>query len=167
MATKRSSTPVLETPVDEDKELEAEVDKELETEADKLQKIADMQAELAALKKENERLRASSIAASSPGGAMGDFDRVQEACRKAAEAGQDAWQVKISIRAPRRPAKEDPFYWLSVNGRTLQVPANDKYFEMALPFADCLVQMIAAEWFANDYADSIEVYDPVTNPHRK
>lgn len=161
MATKRSSTPVLEeeTPVEEEATQEAERDEK--------QRIANMEAELAALKKENERLKASSIAAPAPGGAMGDFDRVQEACRKAAEAGQDAWQVKISIRAPRRPAKEDPFYWLSVNGKTLQVPANDKYFEMALPFADCLVQMIAAEWFANDYADSIEEYDPVTNPHRE
>ena len=86
---------------------------------------------------------------------------------KAAEEGKDPWGIMISIRAPRRPAKEDPFYWLSVNGRTLQVPANDKYFEMALPFAACLTEMIAAEWFANDFADSIEEYDPITNPHRE
>lgn len=159
MATKKSSTPVLDIPVDEDAELE--------NEAQKLQQMVNMQAELAALKKENERLKANSVAAYGAAGGMSDYDRVQDACRKAAEDGADSWGIKISIRAPRRPAKEDPFYWLSVNGRTLQVPANDKYFDMALPFAACMVDMIQAEWFANDYADSIEEYDPETNPKRE
>ena len=155
MATKKSSTPVLENPVDEDKELEKEVGK------------LDLLAELEALRAENERLKANSVAAYGATGAKSDYERVHDACEKAAKAGADAWEIKISVRAPRRPAKEDPFYWLSVNGRTMQVPANDKYFELALPFAACLVDMIAAEWFANDYADSIEEYDPVTNPHRE
>ena len=160
MATKKSSTPVLDNPVEEEEEM-------LEKERDEKQMLANMQAELAALKKENERLKQNSVAAYGPAGAKSDYERVQEACKKAAEEGKDSWSIMISIRAPRRPAKEDPFYWLSVNGRTLQVPANDKYFEMALPFAACLTEMIAAEWFANDFADSIEEYDPVTNPHRE
>ena len=156
MATKKSSTPVLDNPVDE----------EVKTEA-KPQNVADLEAQLEALRKENERLRANSIQAYGAAGAKSDYERVQEACKKAAEEGADAWKVKISIRAPRRPAKEDPFYWLSVNGQTIQVPANDKYFDLALPFASCMVDMIQAEWFANDYADAIEEYDPVTNPHRE
>lgn len=127
----------------------------------------DMKRELEALRKENERLKMNSVQAYSAAGAMSDHERVQAACKKAAEEGTDEWGIKISVRAPRRPAKEDPFYWLSVNGRTLQVPANDKYFELALPFAACLTDMIQAEWFANDYADSIENFDPVTNPHRE
>ena len=127
----------------------------------------DMQKELERLRAENEKLKMNSVAAYTSAGAMSDHERVQEACKKAAEEGADSWNIKISVRAPRRPAKEDPFYWLSINGRTLQVPANDKYFEMALPFAACLTDMIQAEWFANDYADSIENYDPVTNPHRE
>ena len=127
----------------------------------------EMQKELEALRKENERLRMNSVAAYTAAGAMSDHERVQEACKKAAEEGADSWGIKISVRAPRRPAKEDPFYWLSINGRTLQVPANDKYFEMALPFAACLTDMIQAEWMANDFADTIENYDPVTNPHRE
>lgn len=161
MATKKS-TPVLEVPLNEDEELNQESAK-LEAAA----KNAQLMAELAALKKENERLKANSVAAYGAAGARTDYERVQEACKKAAEEGADSWGIKISIRAPRRPAKEDPFYWLSVNGRTMQVPANDKYFDLALPFASCLVEMIQAEWFANDYADSIEEYDPVTNPHRE
>ena len=159
MATKKSSTPVLETPVDEEEKLEEE--------AQKLQQMANMQAELAALKAENERLKMNSVAAYGATGAKTDYERVMEACDKAAKDGADEWNITISIRAPRRPAKEDPFYWLSVNGRTLQVPANDKYFDMALPFAACMVDMIQAEWFANDYADIIEEYDPETNPHRE
>lgn len=159
MATKKSSTPVLETPVDEEEKLEQDAQKE--------QMMANMQAELAALKKENERLKANSVAAYGAVGARSDYERVQDACKKAAEEGADEWNVTISIRAPRRPAKEDPFYWLSVNGRTMQVPANDKYFDLPLPFAACMSDMIQAEWFANDYADGIEEYDPVTNPHRE
>lgn len=159
MATKKSGTPVPEIPMDEDAELEEK--------AEKSQQMANMQAELAALKAENERLRKNSVSAASAYGGKSDRERVQEACRECAERGGDPWAEKISIRAPRKPAKEDNFYWLSVNGRTLQVPANDKYFEMALPFAQALTDMIAAEWHASDYADSIEDFDPVTNPHRE
>ena len=154
MATKKVGTPVPETP--EGNEPENRVDA-----------VATMRAELEALKKENERLKQNSVAAVSATGGMSDYDRVKEACRKAAEEGKDAWDITISVRAPRRPAKEDPFYWLSVNDRTVQIPATDKYYDMALPFADCLVESIAAEWFANDYADNIEVFDPETNPHRE
>lgn len=127
----------------------------------------EMQKELEALRKENAQLRMNSVAAYTAAGAMSDHERVQEACKKAAEEGADSWNIKISVRAPRRPAKEDPFYWLSINGRTMQVPANDKYFDLPLPFAACLTDMIQAEWMASDYADSIENYDPVTNPHRE
>lgn len=153
MATKKS-TPVLDNPENEEPEV-------------KKNDQAQLMAELEKLRKENERLRQNSVAAYGAAGARSDYERVQDACRKAAEEGADSWNIKISIRAPRRPAKEDPFYWLSVNGRTIQVPANDKYFDLALPFAACLTDMIQAEWFANDYADSIEEYDPVTNPHRE
>ena len=165
MATKKSGTPVPEEPV-KDKELEEEAGK-LEKMAQQADAVSKMRAELEQLKKENEKLRQNSVAAYGLAGAKSDYERVKEACEKAAKEGRDAWQEKISIRAPRRPAKEDPFYWLSVNGQTMQVPANDKYFELALPYADALVNMIAAEWFANDFADSIEEYDPVTNPHRE
>ena len=116
--------------------------------------------------KENERLKANSVAASGATGAKSDYERVHKLAEENAKSGEDPWGVKISIRAPRRPKKEDPFYWLSINGRTLQVPANDKYFEMALPFAETLVNMVWAENFSNDYIDGIEDYDPVTNPHK-
>ena len=153
MATKKSSTPVLEETVETPEQ-------EMSSAA------AAMQAELERLRKENEQLRMNSVGASSAAGAKSDYERVQDACRKAAEEGADAWSIKISVRAPRKPAKEDPFYWLSINGRTIQIPATDKYYEMALPFAANLRDMIQAAWRANDFADNMEVFDPVNNPHR-
>ena len=168
MATKKSSTPVLDTPEDE----------ELEKDMNQAQMMANMKAEIEALKakqaeeleklrKENEQLKKNSVQAYGPSGAKSDYERVQEACVRAAEEGRNSWEEKISIRAPRRPAKEDPFYWLSVNGQTIQSPANDQYYDLPLPYAAALVDMIAAEWMANDFADSIENFDPVTNPHRE
>ena len=159
MATKKSGTPVPEEPVNEEEKLEQE--------AQKSQQMANMKAELEALKRENEQLRKNSVAASGAAGARSDYERVQDACKKAAEEGVDAWDVKISVRAPRRPAKEDPFYWFNINGKTIQIPATDRYYDLQLPFAAALVDLIHAEWFASDYIDSIEEYDPVTNPHRE
>ena len=126
--------------------------------------ISSLKGELAAQKKENEELRKNSVYTSSPYGSEGDAQRVARACAEAAEKGQDAWSIKISILAPRIGKGEDS-YWLSVNGRTVQVPANDRYYELALPFAQCLVDEINARHRAADYIDKIEVYDPKTNPH--
>ena len=74
MATKKDSTPVLNVPENEDAKLEGE--------ANKLQQMANMQAELAALKRENEKLRANSIAALGANGSRTDYERVKDACKK-------------------------------------------------------------------------------------
>lgn len=155
MATKKDSTPVLNAEPEEKTEAAPEGGK-----------LEELQRKYEALQKENEMLKKNSIGNKSPYGGKSDYERVQDACREAAEAGLDPWKETISIRAPRRPAKEDPFYWLAINGRTMQVPANDKYFELSLPFAECLVNMIHAEYRAADYIESVENYDPVTNPKR-
>ena len=166
MASKASSTPVLEVPKDEDRELEKEAGK-LERMANPPDQGAAMLAEIERLKKENERLRKNSVLAGNAAGQMSDRERVRAACEQAAKDGIDAWTQTISVRAPRRPAKEEPFYWLSVNAKTMQVPANDRYFDLPLPFAQCLVDMIAMEWMAQDFSDSIENYDPITNPKKE
>lgn len=156
MATKKNDTPVSEIP-----EKMAAPEEAAENNAE----LQRMQAELEKLRAENEKLKAKKPAAN-PYGSETDQERVRKACQEAAEAGEDPWKITISVKAPRRPAKEDPWYWLNVNGRSIQVPANDRYFELALPWAQTLTDMIAAEWLASDYQDSIEVFDPVTNPHR-
>ena len=140
-------------------------------ESDVTQAMADLKKEMEALKKqldaqkkENEELKKNSVKASSPFGGDTDSQRVYKACQEVAEAGGNAWDRTISVLAPRIGKGEDS-YWLSVNGRTMQVPANDRYYELALPFAQCLVNEISARHLAADYMDTIEVYDPKTNPH--
>jgi len=99
-------------------------------------------------------------------GQQDDEKEVQEAALKAAEEGADPWKVEVSVRAPRRTGGEDPWYWINVNGRSVQVPADDRYHELKLPWAETLVNMLKAERRAEQYQDSIQLFDPITNPKR-
>lgn len=123
-----------------------------------------MQKEIERLKKENEQLKINSVYTSNPMGSESDAERVRKACEQAAKDGTDPWSVKISVLAQRIGKGEDS-YWLCVNGKSIQVPANDRYFELALPFAQALEDEIQARYRAADFADSIQVYDPKENPH--
>ena len=145
MATKKSSAPALEETVKEERELTyAELDQMAGPLDQPNPQMLAMMAEMERLKKENEALRKNSIGGGGDAGGRTDYERVQEACEKAAAEGKDAWDIKISVRAPRRPAKEDPFYWFNINGRTIQIPATDRYYELALPFAALQVDLIRA-----------------------
>ena len=120
-------------------------------------RIAELEAELEAAKKLN--------AAYTKGN---DFKVVQQKSQEAAEKGLDPWGITVSIRVPARRDSNDPYYWLCVNGRSVQIPANNEYQEMKLPFAEALVNMIRADKHAQSFADEeIKVHDPVTNPHEK
>ena len=164
MAAKKN-TPALEVPEKEDAALEAEETARVPGPQDGPDpQMLKMQAEIERLKKENEQLKKNSVYSSSPTGYEGDYERVKKACKQAAEDGVDPWTVKISVLAPRIGKGEDSF-WLCVNGKSMQVPANDRYFELALPWADDLVEEIRARYRAADFADSIQVYDPKENPH--
>ena len=128
------------------------------------EELSGLKSELEAQKKENEVLRRNSVHSTSPMGSESDYERVQKACMDAAKENVDPWNIKISVLSPRIGKGEDS-YWLCVNGKSVQVPANDRYFELALPFAQCLVDEIKARYRAADFADSIQVYDPKENPH--
>ena len=158
MATKK--TAANETPVNEEEILEVKGGPLDEPDPQMLA----MQKEIERLRKENEQLKVNSIYSASPMGSESDYDRVHKACDQAAKDGKDPWTLKISVLAQRIGKGEDS-YWLSVNGRTMQVPANDRYYELALPWAQCLVDEIRARYRAADFADSIQVYDPKNNPH--
>lgn len=165
MATKKNAVP--EMPVNEDAELEKESAKLEEMAGAHDQpdpQMLAMQSEIARLKAENEKLRKNSVYSSSPMGGATDLERVKRACEQAIQDGVDPWTVKISVLAPRIGKGEDSF-WLCVNGNSVQIPANDRYYEMALPFAECLVEEVASRNRAADFADSIQVYDPIENPH--
>lgn len=144
MATKRKSDLV------EEEILKAE------TEMAEEEALDPKDEEIAQLKAEIDRMK---------GGGIQDYETVQALTRKAAAEGTDPWTVKVTIRVPRRPEREDPWYWINVNSRSAQIPANDKPQEMKLPFAEALLNFLHAENKARDFADTIQVYDPVTNPH--
>ena len=155
MATKRNPASeteeqLLEQPAEETKPKAKTENEQLKAQQEEIEKL---KAQLAAMQKVTRN-------------PQDDRDVVLKAAEEAAKAGIDPWQVKVNIRSPRRPGKEDPWYWLNVNGRSVQVPADDKYYEMKLPWAETLVNSLYAERRAADFQDSLEVYDPITNPHQ-
>ena len=120
-------------------------------------KLAEAEAKLAAAEKMNAAMAAGN-----------DFEVVQQKCQEAAEKGINPWTIDIEIRVPARRDSNDPYYWLNINGRSAQLPANNSYQKMKLPFAETLVNMIRAEEHAKNCADEeIQVKDPITNPHEK
>ena len=136
----------------------------LEQPTEEAQKDANEQ--LKAQQAEIEKLKAQLAAMQTRPVAQNDAEVVRAACREAAEKGVDPWQIKVNVRAPRRPGKEDPWYWLNVNGLSVQIPADDRYHSLKLPWACVLVDLLRYEKASLDYQDSLEVYDPETNPHR-
>ena len=123
--------------------------------------LAAQQAEIEKLKKQIAEMQKNTRPV-----AQNDAEIVRKAAEEAAAAGVDPWEVTVKIRSPRRSGKEDPFYWLNVNGKSVQVPADDKYYDIKLPWAECLINSLDAERRAADFQDAMEVYAPVTNPHR-
>lgn len=120
-------------------------------------RIAELEARLA----EAERLTASMVKGD-------DYKIVHELAEKCVKEGRDEWKEMVSIRVPARRDTNDPYYWLCVNGRSVQIPANNQVQEMKLPFALALVDMTRAEQHAQAFADEeIKIHDPVTNPHEK
>lgn len=148
MATKRKSDLV------EEEVLKTEMAEMAAEAAEEAQDPRD--AEIAKLKEELSLMK---------GGGMKDADRVEALARETAEKGLNPWDVKVSVRVPRRPVGEDSSYWVNVNDRSAQIPANDQIQEMKLPFAEVLMNHLKAENAARDFADNIQVYDPVSNPH--
>ena len=97
-----------------------------------------------------------------------DLEVVRQKSQECVDNGLDPWTVTVSIRVPARRDSNDKYYWGCVNGRSVQVPANNEYQDMKLPFAEMLVNMIRAEKHAQNFADEeIQIYDPKTNPHEK
>lgn len=159
--------PIQEEPAEEPKAEDQMTELErLRAETEKLRAQVEMErmkAEQAELKAE----QAEKKAASSLGYRVeSDKEVVRKAIEQCIAEKKDPWTVKVSVRAALRTDTNDPNYWLSVNQRSLALPADDKYHELPLPFAECLVNTIHSARFVKEYADkNIQVYDPYTNPH--
>ena len=157
MATKKNET-LIEDPV---AMMEGEAQQEPVKKAtakaatdEKDARIAELEAQLAEARAENTKIRRQS-----------DREIVEAAAQKAVKDGVDPWSVTVSIRVPERRDCNEKWHWLCINGRSVQIPANNEYQEMKLPFAETLLNMLGAEKFVQDYADrEIHNYDPVRNP---
>lgn len=175
MATKNKTEKAPELVLEPEEET---FDKELE----KLAKESDAQAEAAAqaealkeqkdlnakLMAEIESMKAELKAAKMkavPAKRKPDALVVQELCEECAKTGVDPWTVKVTVFVPKRGPQEDPWYWIQVNAKSVQLPANNTDQEMKLPFADTLMKMLQAEDRAQKYQDELKVYDPKLNPH--
>lgn len=137
------------------------------TDPEIIEEPQDMEQTLAQLQEQNRKLQEELARTQQrSGGRQDDAAIVRKAAQEAAEAGKDPFDVVVNIRIPRRGGREDPWYWLNVNGRSCQVPADDQYHEMKLPWAETLINALEAERKADAFQDSLEVYDPITNPKR-
>ena len=154
MASKKTAIPAEET-IETGNKMEQEAQEEKYRDA------------LQQKQNEIEKLKAQLAAASKPLSASmeGDYERVHRMEEEAAAAGIDAWTIETEVLVPHREKTEDPWYWIQVNNQSVQIPANDRYQKMKLPFACVLVDTLAYEKHSADYQDSLEVFDPENNPH--
>lgn len=70
-----------------------------------------------------------------------------------AEPAKDPWKEMLKVRVPRRPKGE--YFYVCVNDRRFEIPANGMEQEMPRPVAEVLEQSIQAEYKAEDYAAGI------------
>ena len=70
-----------------------------------------------------------------------------------AEKDGNPWDEKVTIRVPRKPKGE--YFYVCVNDRRFEIPANGMEQEMPRPIAEVLQQSIDAEYRAEDYAAGI------------
>jgi len=71
------------------------------------------------------------------------------------ETAADPWAEKTEMIVPRKPKGEDQFYYICVNDRRFQIPADGKMQELPKPVALVLKDSLEADWQADDYADHI------------
>jgi len=128
---------------------------EQEASSTKDARIAELEARLAAAEQRAAGYRSGN-----------DAEIVQQAIKEALAAGKDPWDVMISVRVPERRDTTEKSYWFMINGKSVQLPADNKYQEMRLPFAETLMNTLKADKYAQNFADNgIQVYDPYKNPH--
>ena len=150
MATKRTAKP----------EVSAEEETIVTEQAEEPKDLEQAKEELAALRAQIAEMQKPRA------GKETDYDRVHRIEKETAEAGIDPWTVMVEVLVPHREKTEDPWYWINVNGLSVQIPANDRYQNLKLPWACVLVDLLKYEKASIDFQDSLEVFDPETNPHK-
>ena len=87
-------------------------------------------------------------------------EEVKEAKAEEQEAPKDAWAEEIEMMIPRKPRGEDAFYYVCVNDRRFEIPADGKMHKLPKPIALVLQDSLAAEVAAEEFADSIPNNSP-------
>lgn len=159
MATKEKKSVLEENNVEDPAKLvseETQAPKAGEVKADpRDMRIAQLEKQLAEAEKLNRAMSKGD-----------DYSIVKQETERCAKEGLDPWKVEVEIRVPARRDCNDKYYWGCINGQSVQIPANNEYQKMKLPFAEMIVNMIRAEKHAETFADEeVRFYDPVTNPH--
>ena len=71
------------------------------------------------------------------------------------KAAPNSWNDMVNIIVPRRPRGEDQFYYICVNDRRFQIPADGTAQRLPRPVAEILEQSLEAEAAADKFADEI------------
>ena len=71
------------------------------------------------------------------------------------EEVKSAWDEQVEMVVPRKPKGEETFYYICVNDRRFQVPADGKVQKLPKPVAEVLRSSLEAEADADDFADHI------------
>ena len=79
----------------------------------------------------------------------------EEKAVKQEEKKYDPWAEEIEMIVPRKPKGEEQFYYICVNDRRFQVPADGKMQKLKKPVAEILKDSLEADWQADEYADHI------------
>lgn len=65
------------------------------------------------------------------------------------------WDEEVEMIVPRKSKGDDQSYYVCVNDRRFQIPANGKMQTLPAPIAEALRNSLEAEAEAEEYADKI------------
>ena len=84
-------------------------------------------------------------------------EEIQEEAAKQAEEPKEEgeWGETIEMIVPRKPKGDDASYYVCVNDRRFQIPADGKMQKLPKPVALVLQDSLEAEVKADDFADSM------------
>lgn len=128
------------------------------------EQLAARDAEIAALRAQLEQMKAESAREVFVPNGRGDMERIMKLAMEISAAGGDPWTVEVRVRVPRKTGAGDDDFWVAVNGRTAQIPANGEVQAMKLPFAMALLDSLDAETKAIEFAEGLNYYNPENNP---
>ena len=75
------------------------------------------------------------------------------------EDPDDEWNQFVTINVPRHGKGQEKYFFVSVNHRTCQIPADGKYHKIRKPFAEILMMSLEAEAEAERYAEEDVPHD--------